>query len=203
VSFADGWNVDASIARNASMQRIVSEEVWLALIRFLQRWPMESAREPTLCKCKRGATAVHCYGCVTIDRCGTGSSAGQACKLVKPSNYACTAALGQTVDLCRTAAGDDCFRSFASPNCFSCLGINGFLNSITLPSRKQLVALADAATSWRRPRPSRIFRNANRNSYLLGSPQNVGAHNFEAYDSILGARAREHTLKRWRPGRSN
>jgi hypothetical protein len=51
------------------MRRIVSEKVWLALILFLQLWPMETVRELTLCKCKRGATAAHCYGRVTIDRC--------------------------------------------------------------------------------------------------------------------------------------
>jgi hypothetical protein len=92
------------------MLRIVSEKVWLALILFLQRWPMETVREPTLCKCKRGATAVHCYGCVTNDRCRTKFSAGQVCKLLKPSKYACTAALRQTVHLCRTAADDDRLR---------------------------------------------------------------------------------------------
>jgi hypothetical protein len=60
---------------------------------------METVREPTLCKCKRGATAVHCYGCVTIDCCRNKSSAGQACKLLKPSKYVCTSALRQTAHL--------------------------------------------------------------------------------------------------------
>jgi hypothetical protein len=88
---------------------------------FLQCWPMESACKPTLCKCKRGATAVHCYGRVTIDRCGTGSAAGQACKLVKPSR---TRARPLS---CRAAAEDDRFRSFVSPNCFPFPGSKGFL----------------------------------------------------------------------------
>ena len=68
---------------------------------------METVREPTLCKYERGATAVHCYGCVTIDCCRNESSAGQACKLLKPSKYVRTGALRQTAHLCRTAAGDD------------------------------------------------------------------------------------------------
>src|SRR5260370_42012221 len=89
------------------MLRIVSEKVWLALIVFSAALAMETVREPTLCKCKRGATAVHCYGCVTLDRCRTKSSADQLCKLLNPSTYACTAALGQTVNEYRTAAGDD------------------------------------------------------------------------------------------------
>ena len=67
------------------MLRIVSEKFRLALILFLQRFPMKTLREPTLRECKRGATAVHCYGCVKNDRCRTKSSAGQLCKLLKPS----------------------------------------------------------------------------------------------------------------------
>jgi hypothetical protein len=67
------------------MLRIVSEKFRRALILFLRRFPMKTLREPTLRECKRGATAVHCYGSVKNDRRRTKSSADQPCKLLKPS----------------------------------------------------------------------------------------------------------------------